>query len=194
MLPSPMANIMNLFTHKTNKTTTRPLTTAEITKFTMLGTLMFCSKILMEWIPNIHLLGMLTMLYTLVYRKKALIPIYVYVILNGLFAGFSPWWIPYLYIWTVLWGITMLLPRKMPAKVAVIVYPVVCSLHGFLFGTLYAPAQAVMFGLNFQQMIAWIISGLPWDALQGVGNFFAGFLIIPLAKLIRRFENGSIPS
>lgn len=194
MLPSPMANIMNLFTPKTKKTQTRPLTTAEITKFTMLGTLMFCSKILMEWIPNIHLLGMLTMLYTLVYRKKALIPIYVYVILNGLFAGFSPWWIPYLYVWTVLWGITMLLPKKMSAKMAMIVYPMVCALHGFLFGTLYAPAQVIMFGLNFQQMIAWIISGLPWDALHGIGNFFAGFLIIPLVNLIHRFENGSISS
>lgn len=155
---------------------------------------MFCSKIIMEWIPNVHLLGMFTMVYTLVYRKKALIPIYVYVMLNGVFAGFSPWWIPYLYIWTILWGITMLLPKKMPVKIAAVVYPIICALHGFLFGTLYAPAQAIMFGLNFQQMIAWIISGLPWDAIQGIGNFFAGFLIVPLARLIRRFENGSVPS
>ena len=194
MLPSLMANIMNLFTHKTNNTKTRLLTTAEITKFTMLGTLMFCSKILMEWIPNVHLLGMLTMVYTLVYRKKALIPIYVYAMLNGLFAGFSPWWIPYLYVWTLLWGTTMLLPKKIPDKVAVILYPILCALHGFLFGTLYAPAQAIMFGLNFQQMIAWIVAGLPWDAIQGVGNFFAGFLILPLVKLIRRFEHSNMSS
>ena len=53
----------------------------------------------MELLPNIHLLGMLTMVYTIVFRIKALIPIYVYVFLNGIFAGFSPWWIPYLYIW-----------------------------------------------------------------------------------------------
>lgn len=148
----------------------------------------------MEWIPNVHLLGMLTMVYTLVYRKKALIPIYVYAMLNGLFAGFSPWWIPYLYVWTLLWGTTMLLPKKIPDKVAVILYPILCALHGFLFGTLYAPAQAIMFGLNFQQMIAWIVAGLPWDAIQGVGNFFAGFLILPLVKLIRRFEHSNMSS
>lgn len=189
-----MANIMNLFTHKTKKKESNSLTTVEITKFTMLGTLMFCSKIIMEWIPNIHLLGMLTMVYTLAYRKKGLIPIYVFVMLTGLYAGFSPWWVPYLYIWTSLWAITMLLPQKIPVKVAAIVYPVICALHGFLFGTLYAPGQAIMFGLNFQQMIAWIVSGLPWDILQGIGNFFAGFLIIPLLKLIRRFENGNIHS
>lgn len=183
-----------MFTPKAKQTKKRSLTTAEITKFTMLGTLMFCSKIIMEWIPNIHLLGMLTMVYTLTYRKKGLIPIYVYVMLNGLYAGFSPWWVPYLYIWTILWGVTMLLPKKLPKKAAVIIYPVVCALHGFLFGTLYAPAQAIMFGLTLEQMIAWIISGLPWDMLHGVGNFFAGFLILPLVKLLRRFENGTILS
>ena len=70
--------------------------------FAMLGTIMFCSKILLEVLPNIHLLGMLTMTYTVVFRRKALIPIYIYVMLNGLYAGFNIWWIPYLYIWTIL--------------------------------------------------------------------------------------------
>ena len=70
--------------------------TREMVTFAMLGTLMFCSKLAMEALPNIHLLGMLTMVYTLVYRKKALIPIYIYVILNGAFSGFNLWWVPYI--------------------------------------------------------------------------------------------------
>ena len=160
----------------------------EMTIFAMLGTLMFCSKVIMEFAPNIHLLGMFTMVYTLVYRKKALIPIYVYIFLNGIYAGFSPWWIPYLYIWTILWGITMLLPKRMPDKAAAFVYPLICGLFGLAFGTLYAPAQAVMFGLNFKQTIAWIISGLPWDAVHAMGNFTAGLLIMPLTKLLRKLD------
>ena len=64
--------------------------------YAMLGTLMFTSKIIMEALPNIHLLGMLTMTYTVVFRKEALIPIYVYVVLNGVYAGFNVWWVPYL--------------------------------------------------------------------------------------------------
>ena len=152
----------------------------------MLGTLMFCSKVIMEALPNIHLLGMLTMVYTIVFRKKALIPIYVYVFINGLYAGFTVWWVPYLYIWTILWGITMLLPRKMPKKVACIVYPIVCGLHGLAFGTLYAPAQALLFGMDFKQMIAWIIAGLPWDAIHGLGNLTAGILVLPLSEFLRK--------
>ena len=165
----------------------RPLLTVrELVLFAMLGTVMFCSKILMEIFPNIHLLGMLTMVYTLVFRVKALVPIYVYVLTNGLYSGFAAWWIPYLYIWTVLWGITMLLPKKMPVKVACIVYPVVCSLHGFAFGLLYAPGQALMFGLDFRQTLAWIAAGFPFDMIHGVSNFAAGLLVVPLSQIMKK--------
>jgi len=132
------------------------------------------------------------MVYTLVFRKKALFPIYVYVFINGLYAGFATWWIPYLYIWTVLWAVTMLLPKNMPKKIAIVVYPLVCGLHGLLFGTLYAPAQALLFGLDFKGMISWIIAGLPWDAVHAAGNIVTGFLIIPLSELLRKLFKGQI--
>lgn len=154
--------------------------------FAMLGALMFSSKIIMELIPNVHLLGTLTMTFTLCFRLKALIPIYIFVMLTGLYAGFSMWWIPYLYIWTVLWGVTMLLPRRIPRKLKYVIYPAVCCLHGLAYGILYAPAQALMFGMNFEQTVAWIIAGLPWDLIHGVGNLFAGLLIVPLSELIDR--------
>ena len=158
----------------------------ELVIFAMLGTLMFVSKLLMEILPNIHLLGMFTITYTVVFRLKALIPIYVYVMLNGLYAGFSVWWIPYLYIWTILWLITMLLPKNMSKKTKLIVYPVICGIYGFLFGALYAPAQALMFGFNYKQTIAWIITGLPFDIIHGIGNLFAGMLIFPLTELLKK--------
>lgn len=154
----------------------------------MLGTLMYCSKVIMSVLPNIHLLGMLTMTYTVVYRAKALIPIYIYVMLDGLFSGFNFWWLPYLYIWTILWAITMLLPKKMPLKIAAIVYPIICALHGFAFGTLYAPAQALMFGLNFEQTVAWIIAGIPFDVIHGVSNIFTGMLVIPFSELMKKLS------
>ncbi len=160
------------------------LSIKEMVVFAMLGTIMFCSKIIMELLPNIHLIGMFTMVFTVVFRKKALIPIYIYVILSGIYAGFTNWWIPYLYIWTALWGVTMLLPKNMPERVACIVYPVVCLMHGLFYGVLYAPAQALLFGLNFKQALAWIISGMPFDIMHGIGNFCAGFLILPLSKVL----------
>lgn len=166
------------------------VTTREITVFAMLGALMYVSKFIMELFPNVHLLGVFTIVFTVVYRQKALYPIYIYVLLNGIFCGFAAWWVPYLYVWTVLWGVTMLLPQNMPAKLRPIVYMLVCAAHGFAFGTLYAPAQALMFGLNWKGMLAWIAAGFPWDCIHGISNFFCGILIVPLITLLRRMENG----
>lgn len=154
----------------------------------MLGAMMYASKLIMELLPNVHLLGVFTIAITVVYRKKALYPIYLYVFLNGLFAGFATWWIPYLYLWTVLWGATMLLPKNMPKKIQPIVYMCLCAAHGFLYGTLYAPAQAILFGLDFKGMIAWIIAGLPWDMVHGISNFFCGILIVPIITVLRQAE------
>jgi len=156
--------------------------------FSMLGALMYASKILMEIAPNVHLLGVFTVAFTVVYRKKALYPIYLYVLLNGIFCGFATWWIPYLYIWTVLWGVVMLLPVKMSKKIRPLVYMTVCAAHGFLFGVLYAPAQALLFGLSFQGMLAWILSGLPFDCIHGVSNFFCGILIMPIISALQLAE------
>ena len=162
------------------------LSVTEMVVFAMLGTLMFCSKVVMDALPNIHLIGALTMIYTVAFRKKALVPIYIFALLTGLYGGFGLWWVPYLYIWTVLWGVTMLLPKKMPKVLACIVYPLVCALHGLSYGTLYAPMQALLFGLNFEQMLAWIAVGFPWDITHAIGNFAAGLLILPLSELLKK--------
>ena len=165
------------------------LTIREMAVFAMLGALMYASKMIMEVAPNVHLLGVFTIAFTVVYRKKALYPIYTYVLLNGIFCGFATWWIPYLYLWAVLWGATMLLPKRIPEKIRPLVYMLLCAAHGFLFGTLYAPAQALLYGLSFQKMVAWIISGLPWDFVHGVSNFFCGILIVPVIKILTFLEN-----
>ena len=170
------------------------LTVKEMTVFASLGTLMFISKLVMEFLPNIHLLGVLAMTYTLVYRKKALYPIGVYVglqIAQGLLYGGYPWWIPHIYMWLILWGFTMLLPRRMSTAVAVPVYMTVCGLHGLLYGTLYAPTQALMLGLTFEGTIAWIVAGLPFDVIHAVGNVCLGVLIVPLARLLMQLERSA---
>ena len=162
------------------------LTIFEITVFAMLGALMFCSKIIMEVLPNIHLLGMFTMVCAVVFRAKGLIPLYIYVFVNGLYAGFATWWVPYLYVWTILWAITMLLPKRMPRSVKLVVYPLVCFLHGAFFGVLYAPGQALLYGMNFEATVGWILAGLPFDVLHALGDLAAGLLILPMSELLEK--------
>lgn len=161
----------------------------EIAVFGMLGALMYASKVLMDALPNIHLIGVFTVATTVVYRQKALYPLYIFVFLTGLLNGFGTWWVPYLYIWTVLWGAVMLLPKKLEGKKASIVYAVVCSLHGFLYGVLYAPFQAIVHHLNLEGTLTWIATGLAFDITHGISNFVCTLILcVPLIKLLKTAE------
>ena len=161
----------------------------DIIVFAMLGTIMFISKFIMEFLPNIHAVAMFIAVFTLVYRWRALIPIYVFVFLTGLVNGFGTWWYPYIYIWAVLWGLIMLIPKRLSLRKRSIICTVMCGLHGILYGTLYAPFQALAFGLNFEGMIAWIIAGFPFDIVHMCGNVAMSVLIVPLYKEVNRLQN-----
>jgi len=171
------------------------LTLKEAITLALLGALMFCSKLLTESIPNVHFLAMLTIAYTVVFGFKAIYAILTFIMLVGLFYGFGIWWVPYFYLWPILWGVTLLLPKKMPTiklgkkisfNLAVPVYMLVAGLHGLCYGTLYAPFQALVYGLNFEKTIAWIIAGLPWDVIHCVGNICASTLTVPVIAGLKR--------
>ena len=175
---------------KTNKAL---LTIGEICIYAMLGTLMMVADLVMNIIPNVHLGGMLIVVYTLVYRAKALFPIYVYVVLIGFFEGFGLWWIPYLYVWTILWLMVMLLPKKMPKWLAPIVYTIVCGLHGFGFGLWWLPSQMLLFDYTWEFAWAWwkvgfVLADLP----HGIGNLVGSILILPLTDLLRRLDRQTV--
>lgn len=176
----------------TKKTKKRWLTVREMTVFSMLGALLFCSKLLMEWAPNIHFIAPLLIAFTLVYRTKALIPLYIFVALTGVYAGFNVWWVPYLYIWLPLWGLAMLFPRRPPRPWAIPLYMLIGGLHGLAYGTLYAPAQALFFRLDLAATLAWILAGIPFDALHAVGNLASCALVFPIATLLFRLERHSV--
>ena len=165
------------------------LKTREIAIFAMLGAIMFVSKVVMEGIPNVHLLGTFVVAFTLTYRVKALFPIYGYVFANGLWEGFSPFgWLPEVYLWLILWGATMLLPQNIPKRIAPVVYMTVSALHGLLFGVFYAPVYAIFAGMGWNRVWLWIVAGLPYDILHAIGNFVLGMLIIPIVTLLKRLD------
>ena len=165
------------------------LTVFDIVIFGMLGALMMVSDLLMNIIPNVHLVGVMIVVLSVVYRWKARFPIYVYVVLIGFAEGFGMWWLPYLYVWTVLWGIVMLLPRKMPRWLAPILYTLVCGLHGFAFGFLWIPSQMLLMSFSFEQALVWWKFGFfTADIPHGIGNLVGSVLIVPMVTLIRKLD------
>jgi len=151
---------------------------------------MFISHMALMGIPNIGFIGLFMAAFTLTYRVRALIPIYVYIMLYGVFYGLMTW-IPYLFVWLPLWAMFMLIGKfNLPLVAKVPVYMILCALHGLSFGTLYAPFAAFLFGIPFRlsTMIAWITAGLPFDIAHALGNLAAGVLIVPLVELLKKLN------
>lgn len=168
------------------------LSVREIAIFGLMAALMYSSKLAMDFLPNIHLIGVFIISLTDVYGKKALYPIYTFVFLTGLLAGFSTWWLPYLYIWFVLWAVVMLVPKGINPKIKTVVYMVICASHGFCYGILYAPVHMLVYGMNLKAIIAWIVAGFPWDMVHGTSNFFCTLLVVPLVKALKSAQKYSL--
>ena len=164
------------------------LTTNRLAVFGLMGALMYAARQAMAALPNIHLTGVFIVVLTVVYGKLALYPLYTFILLEGLLAGFNTWWLPYLYIWTILWGAVMLLPKHMKPRTATVVYALVCAAYGFLYGILYAPAQALISGLTWEGMLMWIAAGFTFDLIHGVSNLVCGLMIVPLVNVVQKMD------
>ena len=80
----------------------------------------------------------------------------------------------------------MLIPKNASLRLAAVLYPAIGALFGLSFGTLYAPAQSLLFGYDLKTTFAWIAAGFPWDVVHAVGNLVACTLILPLSRLLER--------
>lgn len=155
--------------------------TFEIVLLGMLGAIAYVGQIALSFLPNIEVVSVLFLVYTKIFGKKALFPIYVFVLLEGIFWGFGSWWIMYLYVWAVLWGITMLLRRNDSS----VFWAVINGAFGLVFGALCSITQVVMFGIG--SGFAYFISGIPFDIVHCIGNFLTAlFLYKPLTILLSK--------
>jgi len=170
-----------------NKINTKSnLSLKELAIFAMLGSIIYIQKLILQAFPNIHLVSVLITSYTIVYRKKAIYPIVLFVLIDSVFSGYNIWCLPYIFIWGILFLAVYFIPERVhKKKYAPILYMFICSLNGFLFGTMFAPFNALFTGTGFSASIEWIIAGLPYDLIHGISNFFVGILILPIVKTLR---------
>ena len=159
----------------------------------MLAAMMIALQVTTTALPGVQITGVMIATVTLVYRKRALILIYVYVLLYFLYFP-TLWSVPYVYIWLPLWCAFMIaarLERRLPKAAMVVLCMILCALHGLSFGVFYAPFQAAIMGWNFDKTMLWIKAGLPFDFAHAVNNFAMGALIMPLSALMRKLDKNS---
>ena len=80
----------------------RRLTLRETALFGILGGMTFLAKMVMAGLPNIEPVSLMVMLFAVTFGRKALYPIYAYVLLEFVLYGLNLWSVNYLYIWLIL--------------------------------------------------------------------------------------------
>lgn len=156
----------------------------------LFGALLFVSQIIAASLPNIELVSLFIIVWTRVYRYGALPGIGVFILLEGLCYGFGIWWVSYLYIWFILWGMVMLVPPMKKARplAAALGWASLSGVYGLAFGSM--TALPWLFRGGPAAAIAYILSGIPFDITHGVANFVLAFLLaIPLIRLLSKLKS-----
>ena len=163
----------------------RRWSTREIAVLGVLGAVLFVAKMAMALLPNIEPVSLLVMVYTLTLGWRALCPVYLYAALECAVWGISDWSVSYLYVWTLLAALTMLL-RRMKSPVG---WAVLSGAFGLCFGALCALVHLAVGGWAYA--LSWWVAGIPFDVLHCGGNFVLALVLMrPLRRLLERLVRG----
>lgn len=163
------------------------LKTFDIVLMGFLGAIAYISQIVLSYLPNLEIVSILFLVYTKVYGKKALFPIYIFVLLEGLLHGFGSWWFMYLYVWTVLFVIVMIFRKND----SVLVWSIINGAFGLAFGALCSILWGFMYGIG--SGFAYFISGIPFDITHCIGNFISAFVLYkPLYAILTKVKNWAV--
>ena len=151
----------------------------------LLSALLFGAKTAMAPLPNIEPVSLLIIVYTAVLGLRALIPVYIYVLLEIVTWGFGYWSACYLYVWAVL-ALAAWLLRRMESPLG---WAALSGGFGLCFGALCALTYWAAGGWAFA--LSWWISGIPFDLLHGAGNFVLALVLFkPCKAVLSRLYRG----
>ena len=154
------------------------LTIRQIALFGMLGALTFGLKVAMSYLPNIEPVSLLVMIFAVVFGRKCVYPIYLYVLMEILIYGLGTWNINYLYVWAVL-ALAAYLLRNMKSALG---WALLSGGFGLAFGLLCAPVDFFLGDIGY--VVSKWVSGIPVDVMHCAGNFVIALLLFnPLRKL-----------
>lgn len=156
----------------------------KLTRIALLSAILYVSKVAFEFLPNVELVSLLVIVYTLVFGKEAFLTVAVFNLFELIQWGFGTWWVSYLYTWPLLCGVTLFLRKWV--KEEFLVWSIVSGMFGLIFGALFA---IVYIPVDAAYALAYWVSGLPWDVWHAVWNFVLMLVLgKPLYTVLNRMK------
>lgn len=139
------------------------------------------AKNVLAFLPNVELVSLLIILYTLYLGKRVFFVVPAFVLIEGCIYGFGLWWIMYLYTWPLLAVLTMLFKKQD----SVWFWSILSGMFGLFYGALSSIPYLFLGG--FQTAFSWWIAGIPFDIIHCVANFVLCLILFqPLQNVMRR--------
>lgn len=155
-----------------------------------MSAILYVSKVALEFLPNIELVSLLVVIYSLVFGWETILIVTVFNMFELIQWGFGTWWFSYLYVWPLLCAITMLLKKLI--KEEFVIWAIVSGVFGLIFGSLFALFYLFV---DTKYAFAYWISGLPWDVVHCIGNFVLMLVLgKPVYKLLKMLNQKVYPS
>lgn len=159
-----------------SKEASSPLSLRQMCLFSLLGALIFASKMAMAPLANIEPVSLMVILLAVVFGWKGMWSVAVYVLLEYLTWGIGLWSICYIYIWPLLFACARLNQNVKQTYE----WALFAGGFGLAFGALCTLPQLVLSG--WSGAFSWWIAGIPFDLLHGAGNFVMVLLLFQPGK------------
>lgn len=157
----------------------------KLTRIALLSAILYVSKLVLDFLPNVELVSLFIILFSLIFGRETLLTITVFNLFQIIQWGIGTWTISYLYVWPLLCLLTLLLKKVI--KEEFLVWSMFSGVFGLIFGSLFA---LVYIPVDPAYALSYWISGLPWDVWHAVWNFVLMFVLgKPLYKLLNRLKN-----
>lgn len=147
----------------------------------VLTALLFTGQVVMSFLPNLEIVSLLIILYTIFFGKKVFWMIYGFVFLEGFLYGFGMWWFQYLYIWNILAMVVLLLRNNTSA----LFWSIISGFFGLSFGALCT--LPYLFTGGPAAAFSYWVSGLGFDLTHCIGNVVLCLVLFkPLYALLQK--------
>lgn len=166
-----------------NNPQNRILTIKDIALIGVMIATLEVGKTAMNFLPNIEIVTLFIILYTLFFGKKTIYAIVCFVLLEGCIHGFGLWWIMYLYVWPLLSLFTWLMRKHASA----VNYAFLSGVFGLLFGAFCSLPYLFIGGPK--TALSWWVAGIPFDIVHCISNFLLCLVLFkPLHAVLKKIK------
>ncbi|MBC5995364.1 hypothetical protein EAI30_07160 [Romboutsia ilealis] len=145
------------------------MNTKDIVLIGLLAALLKSSQAILSFLPNIEIVSLLILIFSIrLGAKKTIYITVVFSTLNIMLWGFSPATIGYFFVWSGYSVVCSICGKFLNKDIKVAIF---LGLFGIIFGALFA---LIYLPMGYAYVLTYWINGLTFDIIHTVSNFIIG--------------------